>query len=477
MRAALYIRVSTREQLQGFSISGQKRQLAAYCESQGWEIAGFYVEEGVSAKDTKRPELQRMINHIENDLIDVVLVSKLDRLTRSVLDLYNLLQIFEDNNCKFKSATEVYDTTSAIGRMFITLVASFAQFERERLAERVSFGMEQMTREGKWKGGHPGYGHSYINEKFVINEDEAKILRMMYDWYLNGMSDNKIAQELRKRSIPTRGGVEWSEAHVRYSLTNPKNKGDLRYGVNKNEEKQFTVENVYPPIIDENTFNKAQELRNARRTFHGKQATSDYYFSGVLKCSRCGNSFKGHTTNNDGKRHKAYMCLGKRDKKCDMPTTSERIIEHNFLKDLKKYIFDISESDIKGDASDENKNKKIRSIKRDLQKIKDRRKKWQYAWANESMMMSDEDFQARMKEEQEKEDELKQQLEELHVEQPKIIDSDVIEIMADAVENWNLLEPLEKKQLIQIAIDKIVIERVDSKKVLDRVNVLEIVFN
>ncbi|WP_052738057.1 recombinase family protein [Bacillus sp. SA1-12] len=148
MRAALYIRVSTHEQVEGYSISAQKRQLAAYCESQGWEIANYYIEEGVSAKNTNRPELQRMLTHIREGLIDVVVVYKLDRLTRSVLDLYNLLQTFEKYNCKFKSSTEVYDTTSAVGRMFITLVASFAQFERERLGERVRMGMEQKAKEG-----------------------------------------------------------------------------------------------------------------------------------------------------------------------------------------------------------------------------------------------------------------------------------------------------------------------------------------
>ncbi|SES94103.1 site-specific DNA recombinase [Oceanobacillus limi] len=476
MRTALYIRVSTREQTEGFSISAQKRQLAAYCESQGWEVVGYYVEEGVSAKNTNRPELKRMMSHIENGLIDCVLVYKLDRLTRSVLDLYNLLQKFEENNCKFKSATEVYDTTSAIGRMFITLVASFAQFERERLAERVSMGMEQMTREGKWKGGEPGYGHRYINNEFVIVEDEASNLRLMYDWYLSGMSDNKIARELRKRNITTRGGAEWSEAHVRYSLTNPKNKGELRYGVKKGEDKQFTIEKVYPAIVSEETFDRSMEIRKSRRTFHGKQATSDYYFSGILTCSRCGKTFKGHTTKVKGERQKSYMCLGKRDHQCDMPTISERIVEHNFLNKLNEYVFEekrfkVNEKEVMSD----DQNELIKSLKKELKKIKDRRKKWQYAWANE--MLNDEEFQARMKEEQMNENDINKKLNELNIEEPKVMDDDFIEVINNAASNWSKLEPLNKKQLIQIMIDKIIIERVESKKVLDRVNILEIVFN
>src|SRR5690625_963900 len=196
MRTALYIRVSTREQLDGYSISAQKRQLTAYCESQGWDVIGYYVEEGESAKDTNRTELQRMLGHVEEGLIDCVLVYKLDRLTRSVADLYDLLKIFDKHKCKFKSATEVYDTTSAMGRMFITLVASFAQFERERLSERVSMGMEQLTHEGKWKGGHVGFGHDRKDGEFIIVEHEAAVLRDMYKWYLEGLSDRKIAIKL-----------------------------------------------------------------------------------------------------------------------------------------------------------------------------------------------------------------------------------------------------------------------------------------
>jgi site-specific DNA recombinase len=89
------------------------------------------------AKDMNRPELQRMLRHVEEGIIDCILVYRLDRLTRSVLDLYKILEVLDKNNCKFKSATEVYDTTSAIGRLFITLVAALAQWERENMGERI----------------------------------------------------------------------------------------------------------------------------------------------------------------------------------------------------------------------------------------------------------------------------------------------------------------------------------------------------
>ncbi len=180
MRVAIYIRVSTEDQArEGYSIQAQKNKLEAYCVSQGWDIVGLYVDDGYSAKDLERPEMKRMLAHIEQGLIDCVLVYRLDRLTRSVLDLYKLLEIFERHNCKFKSATEVYDTTTAMGRMFITIVAAMAQWERENLAERVRMGMQEKARQGKWVINVAPYGYDIdrSTDTLVINQQEAVIVR------------------------------------------------------------------------------------------------------------------------------------------------------------------------------------------------------------------------------------------------------------------------------------------------------------
>jgi site-specific DNA recombinase len=169
MKVAAYIRVSTEEQVkEGYSISAQKHRLEAYAISQGWEVVQFYVDEGISAKDLNRPELQRMIKNLEEGVFDCVLVYRLDRLTRSVLDLYKLLNIFEKHNIKFKSATEVYDTTTAMGRMFITIVAALAQWERENLGERVRMGMQEKARGGKWVINVPPFGYERVEDGLEI---------------------------------------------------------------------------------------------------------------------------------------------------------------------------------------------------------------------------------------------------------------------------------------------------------------------
>lgn len=474
MRVALYVRVSTEEQQEeGYSMEAQKNRCMSFIESQeSWHLSKIYADPGRSAKNLDRPDVQKMIEGAKNNEFDVLVVYRLDRLVRSVLDLHQLLKIFDSYNVKFKSVTEAFDTTTATGRLFITLVGAMAEWERSNLGERVSFGMEQMTREGKWKGGHVGYGHMHIDGKMVVNEDEARIVRMMYDWYLSGMSDRKIASELRKRGIMTRGGAEWSESHVRYTLTNPKNKGDLRHGLYKEESKQFIVEDIYPPIVDESTFNRSMSVRDARRTSHSRQATSDHYFSGILTCARCGKSLVGHMTKANGIRRKNYVCIGKRHFECDMPSISERIIEHNFLKEIRRSIKNENINQIEEPVQDNTED--INMLKRDLNKIKERRKKWQYAWAND--MMSDDEFQERMQEEQTLEDDLKAQLKKIDEPQPHVVDDAVLALVSDAAENWNSLEPVEKKQLLQIAIDEIIVDKVDSTKIMNRVDILEIVF-
>ena len=161
MQTAIYCRVSTEEQAtEGFSIHAQKDKLTKYAESNDWDIVDYYVDDGISGKNlTDRKEVSRLIEDVKKGKINNVLIYKLDRLTRSVKDLIYLIELFDSHNCTFNSQTEKIDTSNAVGRMFVKIIGIFAEFERENLAERVTFGYEQKTKEGNYTNCNGVFGY------------------------------------------------------------------------------------------------------------------------------------------------------------------------------------------------------------------------------------------------------------------------------------------------------------------------------
>ncbi|MGN7469719.1 recombinase family protein [Brevibacillus sp. SAFN-007a] len=348
MRTAVYMRVSTEDQArEGFSIPAQREKLLAYVHSQGWEVAAIYADEGVSAKDTNRPELHRLLRDIREGSIDVVLVYRLDRLTRSVLDLYRLLQEFEAYDVRFKSCTEVYDTTTAIGRLFITLVAALAQWERENLAERVKLGMEQMVKERKRPGGPPPFGYELLEGKLMIQPVEAAGVREMFARYEKGESPRQIAEWANRQGLRGKNGASWSASAVLRLLKNPVYHGALRWNYTDSLQRQNAPEEwlieeaTHPAIIDKACFARVQQKMAARGSLHPRVLGSSFSFSGLLYCSRCHAPMRGKTAKSkSGTRlymHRYYVCKNKPSGHCDAPAIREDRLEQAILSELMPY--------------------------------------------------------------------------------------------------------------------------------------------
>jgi site-specific DNA recombinase len=482
MKAAVYVRVSTTEQAsEGYSIRAQTDRLKAYCVSQGWDIFEIYIDDGYSAKDTNRPNLERMMKHIEQNLIDCVLVYRLDRLTRSVRDLYNLLETFDKFDCKFKSATEVYDTTTAMGRMFITIVAALAQWERENTGERIRMGMEQKAREGNWVINMAPYGYELDkeNKTLKINEKEALNVKRMFEYYLEGKGVNAIAVELNRLQIRTKTNAVWNDFKVKYILSNPTYIGTMRYNFRVNKENYFEVENTHPPIISKEIFNNVQSIRKSRRVIHPRAATSKFIFSGTAKCARCGGPLAGKYGNskrgNKKYTSRSYYCSNSRLGECDQRHMSERYLETQFIKYLD--TFDINPKIIEDithiDEIDDSK-EKLNLLNKELKEIEKRRKKWQYAWVNE--MISDEDFSVRIEEEKDKEDDLNKQLSSLQPSGERMNTGDLTEILLDIKSNWDQLDALEKKMLLQMFTKSIIVDRISDQLKPDCLKIKEVEF-
>ncbi|MES1052030.1 recombinase family protein [Bacillus thuringiensis] len=477
MRCAIYTRVSTEEQAsEGYSISAQKNRLTSFCEAQDWDIVGYYVDEGISAKNTNRPEPKRMIEHIEKGLIDCVLVYRLDRLTRSVSDLYELLKIFDKHDCKFKSATEVYDTTTAIGRLFITIIAALAQWERENIGERIRVGQQEKVRQGKYTSARKPYGYAADHKKGILTiiEDEAKVIRSIFNDYLKGHSAMRISRNLN--TIGTTGRDYWNEKAVMYILENPLYTGTLRW--RKETEYYFEVPNSVPPIIEQEIFDNVQRLRESRRESHPRSQYGNYIFSSIIKCPHCGRSLVGNyvtskKTDGTKTKYKLYFCRGRKLNVCTMGSMSEKKLEKVIIPHILSFYVNATDQDV--ELGNNNKENEIERIKTELKTIEKRRKKWQYAWANDHL--KDEEFTVLMQEEREKEKILTEQLYKLKpTENKKFKNEELKSVLQDIKVNWENLNDAEKKMFMQIILKKIVVERSDKLHGYE-LNIIEIEFN
>lgn len=462
MRVAIYVRVSSREQkVKGYSISAQLRQLRKFAESQDWNIVGEYIDPGVSAKDMNRPQLLKMLKDVENGHIDVVLVKNLDRLTRSVSDLYDILEHLEKYDCKFKSATEVYDTTTAVGRMFITIVSAIAQWERENLGERISFGLAEKAQQGKYPNGLPPFGYKVENSKLIINEEEARIVRLIFDKYLSGYGLSKIARHLNQKGITTRTGAKWHKTTIEIVLESQHVRGHTEWA---GEVHKHTHE----PIIDENTIRAYERvLEQRRKQIKTNSVSSDYLFSGLIQCYNCGANLHGNKTKGkNGTIYYSYRCPNQARGVCKENGTraSEFRLEEQFIGYISRVDFSevINEVEI-----NEEKDDTIDSLLKELEKIEKRKKKWQFAWVNE--IISDDDLRKRMKEETKKEERIRNEL--IHVEKPKVElnKEEAQKVLQDIEKNWNALTRREKKVLIQSIVKKIEYKKVGRDTVLTNI--------
>ncbi len=485
MKVAAYIRVSTHMQVEeGYSLSAQKERLKAFAYSQGWEIVQFFVDEGISAKDMDRPELQRMLKGVREEMFDIVLVYKLDRLTRSVIDLDKLLTEFSKHNVMFKSSTEVYDTTTATGRLFIRLVASMAQWERENLGERIRMGMEQKAQEGKWVINRIPFGYSRVEGDFLeIVEQEAIIVRKIFELYLSGKYGvGKIAKMLNDRKYKTKSGANWGFNSVHYILTNPLYTGTMRYNYRMNKEQYFEIDGAVPEIIKEADFNLVQETLKRRSTSHPKKATSPYIFTSVLKCSRCGGNMDGHQSQSKRKDKTyisySYYCKNKRFGTCDQSNIAQNYLESQFIKLIEDWIVNkdvAAEIATSADMSTDN-SKQIEAIHKELAELEKRRAKWQYAWVNE--MLSDEDLSKRTQEENEKEKMLLEELGTLGATIKNELNGQIlIEVLTNLQANWTNLTVHEKKQFVNIAVNTMTVDKVEKRQRPESVKITDIQFN
>ena len=338
METAVYCRVSTDEQaLEGYSIRGQVEKLKSYVSAKSWAVYDVYLDEGISGKNmTERPAINRMLDDIKAGYVKNVLVFKLDRLTRSVADLVQLIDLFKNHGCAFNSLTESIDTSTASGRMFLKIIGIFAEFERENIGERVRLGMERKAREGySIACGNTSFGYDKDNTDKIqkVNPQEAETVRRVFDMYTRqNMTLNGIAKVLNAEKVPTKLNNVWNSGTIYMLLTNPVHIGIVRYGIEQ-PDRYFEVDGKHEPIISRELFYETQELIKAnKRTTSTKRGVERNYFVGVVYCSVCGLKMKPHMSKN-GSRTKdvtihSFVCPSRIVGACDTKSVTAQKIEN-----------------------------------------------------------------------------------------------------------------------------------------------------
>ncbi|WP_092787164.1 recombinase family protein, partial [Actinokineospora terrae] len=303
---ALYVRRSTDEENQQYTSRVQEDRMRAYVASQpGWRVVMVYSD-NASGKDTYRDDLAKAMKASRAGLFDVLLVFKVDRLSRNLRDLVTLLDDLDENGVVFRSATEPFDTSTPMGRMLVQMLGMFAQFERELIVERVIAGMEKAAEAGKWKGGRLPFGYG-LNRKImqlVPDKSQAVVVALIFDFYTRDrLGSNAIAKLLNLRGLRTSTGKQWSPQQVLRVLANRVYIGELTF-------RGITVEFCHAPLVTDHVFEQAQRLLDERGEDHSKRAAnaSDYLATGKMRCPMCGKAYIGTRATGRTKTYRYYTC-------------------------------------------------------------------------------------------------------------------------------------------------------------------------
>jgi site-specific DNA recombinase len=259
LRCAIYTRKSSEEGLdmEFNSLDAQREACEAYIASQrseGWAaIREPYDDGGVSGGTLDRPALQRLLADVEAGLIDVIVVYKIDRLSRSLMDFARLVEIFDRNQVTFVSVTQSFNTTTSMGRLTLNILLSFAQFEREVIGERIRDKFAASRKRGMWMGGYVPLGYDVRDRKLIINEAEAATVRMIFKRFVTIGSATKLAKALVLESVRTKSGRPVDKGYI-YRLLNS------RVYLGEATHKDASYPGEHAPIIDRSLWDKVHSI-------------------------------------------------------------------------------------------------------------------------------------------------------------------------------------------------------------------------
>jgi site-specific DNA recombinase len=352
IRCAIYTRKSTEEGLQQEfnSLDAQREASESFVASQkqeGWQVITDHFDDGgYTGGNMDRPALKRLLAAVEARLVDCIVVYKVDRLSRSLMEFARIIEIFDRNGVSFVAVTQQFNTTSSLGRLTLNILLSFAQFEREIISERTRDKMSAARRKGKWIGGHPVLGYDIDTEggRIIVNAAEAEQVRTIFGLYVERGSLLPVLQECPQRGLVTkrwttedgnvRGGKLFTRGSLHATLTNVLYTGMV-------DHKGVLYPGEHDRIIDQKTWDKVHETLRRNRSDKGATGRNKLgaLLRGVLFCISCGTPMMHTYTMRRSKRYRYYVCYNAQQQgwqNCETKSVSAQAVETAVLDSIRR---------------------------------------------------------------------------------------------------------------------------------------------
>ena len=297
-RAAIYTRKSTSQGLeQEFSsLDAQRASCADYAKSRGWTVVDTYADGGFTGANMDRPAFKRMLADVDTGRIDVIVVYKVDRLSRSLLDFAEVIKRLEKAGTAFVSVTQNFSTADSMGRLTLNLLMAFAQFEREMIADRTRDKIAGARRRGKWTGGRVPIGYDAVDKKLVRNAGEAVVVEEVFDVYERSRSVLDVVKQLRARGRKARQH-EWTKDSVLRVLKNPLYAGLIACG-------NDVCAAEHEALVPRERFDRVQQILS-RPASASPSRNPDYLLRGLIRCGACGAAM----TPGGSRSYRYYRCV------------------------------------------------------------------------------------------------------------------------------------------------------------------------
>lgn len=466
--AAIYCRVSTEDQVrEGYSLGEQLVKLKTLCKLRDYNIYDIYKDAGISAKDTNRPAFKRMLEDVKSHKVSVIVAYKLDRLTRSVKDLENVVLELEKHGCVLECAMDDISTTSANGRFFVRMLTVLSQLEIERVSERTKFGLV-----GAIKDGHipirKTLGFTRLDKKLIIDPNEKEIVERIFDLYLKGNSYQTISNIFNKEKVLNK---KWYDTTILKILSNPLYKGDYISG--KTKGTPILYENVVEPIISKELWEDCQvQSRKNQRNFTRR---NDYIFFQKIECPSCKRIMACKAPGGSKKKYIYYQC-----NECKTMIREDDLIDLLVNQILTLIDYDISVRKYFAPLLKHKVEHTNELLEKELNSLKDKKIRLKEAYLNKILDINEYnklleekiiDLERKIKEDRELEHfnftfediMLKRDLESIRA----LLD---INYESEFIVKWETLPINEKQELMMSYIETIEVEKKDKELKIKRVN-------